>query len=260
MRQQKQTNTRYGNMKYFVDDPVIGRSLDLYGEYCHNEIEWMKTLTNSKSFVIDIGANIGTHTIGIAPHVKRVLAFEPDPSNFELLLQNLSTTMSKNVTPVPIAASDVLAQVGTAFDYGKTTLTTSGEIAATPIDMIQELPGIDFVKIDVEGTELKVLNGMRQTIASNKPQMLIEMQDPTTYAKTFDFLNGFEYNIYWLSVSTYTEHNHKGNTQDVFGKQHGVINWIASTSDLSNELISVVDRNDTVERMAWRRIHNVGND
>jgi hypothetical protein len=50
---------------YFLDDPVIGRSLELYGEYCHDEIEWMKTLTNPKSFVLDIGANIGTHTIGI---------------------------------------------------------------------------------------------------------------------------------------------------------------------------------------------------
>jgi FkbM family methyltransferase len=45
--------------------------------------------------------------------------------------------------------------------------------------MIEGLPRIDFVKIDVEGMELKVLNGMRQTIASYKPQMLIEMQDPT---------------------------------------------------------------------------------
>ena len=180
MRPQKQTNTRYGNVVYFLDDPVIGRSLELYGEYCHDEIEWMKTLTNPESFVLDIGANIGTHVIGIAPHVKRVMAFEPDPDNFDLLVKNLATTMCIHVTPVPAAASDVLGQLGTQLDYVKTSLTTSGEIPATPIDMIEGLPRIDFVKIDVEGMELKVLNGMRQTIASYKPQMLIEMQDPTT--------------------------------------------------------------------------------
>jgi len=256
MRLQKQTNTRYGNMVYFLDDPTIGQSLELYGEYCHDEIEWMKTLTNPKSFVLDIGANIGTHVIGIAPHVKRVMAFEPDPDNFDLLVKNVSTTMCSNVTPVPAAASDVLGQVGTAFDYGKTRLTTTGEIPATPIDMIEGLPRIDFVKIDVEGMELKVLNGMRQTIASYKPQMLIEMQDTTTYAKTYDFLNGFGYNIYWLPVRTYTEFNHKNNTEDVFGPQHGVINWIASTADLSVKLSSVVDRDDTVERMVYRRSQN----
>ena len=256
MRPQKQTNTRYGNIVYFLDDPTIGQSLELYGEYCHDEIEWMKTLTNPESFVLDIGANIGTHTIGIAPHVKRVTAFEPDPDNFDLLVKNVATTMCKNVTPVPAAASDVLGQVGTAFDYGKTRVTTTGEIPASPIDMIKGLPRIDFVKIDVEGMELKVLNGMRQTIASYKPQMLIEMQDPTTYAKTYDFLNGFGYNIYWLPVRTYTEFNHKNNTEDVFGPQHGVINWIASTADLSVKLSGVVDRDDTVERMVYRRSQN----
>ena len=256
MRPQKQTNTRYGNMVYFLDDPVIGRSLELYGEYCHDEIEWMKTLTNPESFVLDIGANIGTHTIGIAPHVKRVMAFEPDPDNFDLLVKNVATTMCSNVTPVPAAASDVLDKVGTHFDYGKTRVTTTGETPATPIDMIEGLPRIDFVKIDVEGMELKVLNGMRQTIASHKPQMLIEMQDENVYAKTYDFLNGFGYNIYWLPVSTYTEHNHKSNAENVFGAQHGVINWIASTADLSVKLSSVVDRDDTVERMVYRRSQN----
>src|SRR6056300_223236 len=256
MRLQKQTNTRYGNITYFLDDPVIGRSLELYGEYCHEEIEWMTMLTNPESFVLDIGANIGTHTIGIAPHVKRVMAFEPDPDNFDLQVKNLSTTMCSNVTPVPAAASDVLGQVGTAFDYGKTRVTTTGDIPASPIDMIEGLPRIDFVKIDVEGMELKVLNGMRQTIASYKPQMLIEMQDENVYAKTYDFLNGFGYNIYWLPVRTYTEFNHKNNTEDVFGQQHGVINWIASTADLSVKLSSVVDRDDTVERMVYRRTRN----
>ena len=256
MKSAKQINTRYGNMLFFEGDNTIGMALDLYGEYCHEEIEWMKTLTNPKSFVLDIGANIGTHTIGIAPHVKRVMAFEPDPDNFDLLVKNLATTMCSNVTPVPAAASDVLGKVGTQFDYGKTSLTTSGEIPATPIDMIEGLPRIDFVKIDVEGMELKVLNGMRQTIASYKPQMLIEMQDENVYAKTYDFLNGFGYNIYWLPVRTYTEFNHKNNKEDVFGAQHGVINWIASTADLSVKLSSVVDRDDTVERMVYRRSQN----
>jgi len=260
MRLQKQTNTRYGNITYFLDDPTIGQSLELYGEYCHEEIEWMTMLTNPESFVLDIGANIGTHTIGISPHVKRVMAFEPDPDNFDLLVKNLAATMCGNVTPVPAAASDVLGNVGTQFDYGKTSIIPSGEIPATPIDMIEGLPRIDFVKIDVEGMELKVLNGMRQTIASYKPQMLIEMQDTTTYAKTYDFLNGFGYNIYWLPVRTYTEFNHKNNKEDVFGAQHGVINWICSTIQLNTTLQAVVDRDDTVERMVWRRNQNVGND
>jgi len=37
-----QTNTRYGNMLYIDGDPTIGRSLELYGEYCHAEVEESK--------------------------------------------------------------------------------------------------------------------------------------------------------------------------------------------------------------------------
>ena len=79
---------RYGNMYVFDDDPTIGQSLKIYGEYCHPEIEIIKKFIDSNSFFIDIGANIGTHTIGLAPYVGTVLAFEPAPENVDLLKKN----------------------------------------------------------------------------------------------------------------------------------------------------------------------------
>jgi len=260
MRPQKQTNTRYGDMFYFAEDPTIGRSLELYGEYCHNEVEIVKQLANPNGVLVDVGANIGTHTIGLAPHVARVLCFEPDPEIHKLLVQNIAISKHKNITAVPLALSDMQSQVGTQFDYGKTMTTSTGNIHATPLDMIDGLPSIDFIKIDVEGSELKVLNGMRQTIATSKPNMLIEMQDVTTYADTFELLQGFDYYIYWFTVATYNISNHKQNKEDVFGPQHGVINWICSREKLNTTLQAVVDRNDTVERMVWRRNQNVGDD
>ena len=253
MKISKQTNTRYGNMLFFEGDNTIGLALDLYGEYCYTEVEWMTMLTNPKSFVLDIGANIGTHTIPISKHVDRVMAFEPDPDNFDLLVKNLAMTMCKNVTTAPVAIADTTTQVGTLFDYGKTTLTGAGNIPCTSIDEIQDLPKVDFVKIDVEGMELQVLQGMRNTIAKDKPQMLIEMQDATTYPETFDFLQQQGYRIYWLPVATYYKDNHKGNSENVFGTQHGVINWIATIANLDEQLIAVVDRDDTVERMNYRQ-------
>ena len=75
MRPQKQINTRYGNMIIFSDDPTIGRSLELYGEYCYPEIELILNFVNPNSLVLDVGANIGSHSIAIAPYVKNVVAF-----------------------------------------------------------------------------------------------------------------------------------------------------------------------------------------
>lgn len=259
MRPQKQTNTRYGNMLYFLDDPTIGRSLELYGEYCHAEIQAIKGLVTPTSWFVDIGANIGTHTIGVSPYVNRVVAFEPDSDNFDLLLKNISTCGCQNVTSTPLAISDKFGEVATQFDYGKTTVVPGTAVKTASLDMLG-LPQIDFVKIDVEGMELAVLQGMSATLQGFKPDLLIEMQDPTTYSKIYDYLNSFNYYMYWMPVATYNTNNHKKNADNAFGNQHGVVNWLCSTEQLNTTLQAVVDRDDTVERMVWRTRENVGND
>ena len=259
MRPQKQTNTRYGNMLYMEDDPTIGRSLELYGEYCHSEIEAIKNFVGPTSWFVDIGANIGTHTVGVSPYVNRVVAFEPDSDNFNLLIKNISTCGCKNVTPTQLAMSSNFGEVDTQFDYGKTTLVPGTAVKVASLDMIG-LPQIDFVKIDVEGMELDVLQGMTATLQGFKPHLLIEMQDETKYSKIYDYLKEFGYYMYWMPVATYNTNNHKNNKENVFGNQHGVINWICSAEQLNTTLQAVVDRDDTVERMVWRRNQDVGND
>ena len=258
-KQLKQTNTRYGNMLYIVDDPTIGRSLELYGEYCHAEIETIKALVNNQCWFIDVGANIGVHTIGVSPYVERVVAFEPDLDNFDVLVKNCSGCGCENVTTTRLALGDQMGEVSTQFDYGKTTLATGTDIKTAPFDMLG-IPRADFIKIDVEGMEVNVLYGMRNTLATYKPSLLIEMQDPTRYSRIYDYLKGFNYNMYWMPVATFNTNNHKNNSENVFGNQHGVINWLCSATVLNTTLQAVVDKDDTVERMVWRRSQDVGND
>lgn len=255
----KKTNTRYGNMLYIDGDPTIGRSLELYGEYCHLEVEAIKSLVTQNSWFVDVGANIGVHTVGVSPHVQRVVALEPDLDNFDVLVKNCSGCGCKNVTPTRLAVSDQMGKTSTQFDYGKTTLVSGAACKTAPIDMLG-LPQIDFVKIDVEGMELEVLYGMRGTLASAKPYLLIEMQDPTRYSRIYEYLKGFGYYMYWMPVATFNANNHKNNSENVFGNQHGVINWLCSATELNTTLQAVVDKDDTVERMVWRRSQNVGND
>jgi hypothetical protein len=152
-----------------------------------------------------------------------------------------------------------MGDTSTAFDYGKTTLISGTDIKTAPLDMLG-LPQVDFVKIDVEGMELQVLYGMRSTLANFKPHLMIEMQDPARYSRIYDYLKSFNYYMYWMPVSTYNTNNHKNNSENVFGNQHGVINWLCSATVLNTTLQAVVDKDDTVERMVWRRSQNVGND
>ena len=257
----KLTETKYGKFIIPIDDPTIGKSLDLYGEYCDPEIDLLKMLIKPDGWFIDIGANIGTHTIPISKICERVLAFEPDAENFDILGKNVAglCASKQNVTVSRLALGDMNGECSTNFDYGKTTIVEGNEVKMAPLDVLG-LPKINVVKIDVEGKELSVLVGMRNILTNAKPDLLIEMQDESTYADTFDFLKSVNYNMFWFPVPTYNPNNHKQNKQDIFGRQHGVINWVCSADKLNTSLQPVVDRDDTVERMEWRKRQNVGND
>ena len=255
------TETKYGKFIVPTDDPTIGRSLDLYGEYCQSEIDLLKNLVKPNSWFIDIGANIGTHTIPLSFECQRVLAFEPDIENYTLLGKNVSglCTEKNNVTLTHLAIGSESKKVDTEFDYGKTTIKDGDTVMMAPLDMLN-LPQIDVVKIDVEGKELDVLVGMRTTLTTFKPDLLIEMQNTETYADTFDFLQSVNYKMYWFPVATYNHNNQKNNKENVFGNEHGVVNWVCTAYELNTMLEPVVDRDDTIERMTYRSRKNVGND
>ena len=249
----KQTNTRYGDMWYFHEDPTIGRSLNLYGEYSQVEIIFMQYFTNSESIVVDIGANIGTHTLGVCQTVGHVIAIEPDQYNYNLLTMN--TESRENVTRMRLAISNCAGQTGTFFDFGKTKLERGDRCPLVTLDSL-ELPP-DFIKIDVEGMELQCLQGATDTISFYRPIMLIEMQDTSKYPQVFDYLKAKNYSLWWLPVGTYHPENWKGNTEDVFGSKHGVVNWLCTPDLINTTLQPVVDRDDTMERMVYRQNNEI---
>tara|TARA_B100001057_G_scaffold496477_1_gene598061 strand:- start:1089 stop:1895 length:807 start_codon:yes stop_codon:yes gene_type:complete len=257
----KLTETRYGKFIIPADDPTIGRSMDEYGEYCDAEIDLLKKLVKPDSWFIDIGANIGTHTVPLSYECERVLAFEPDPENYDILGKNVAGLCSwkNNVTVTKLALGSEAKDVTTKFDFGKTTIVEGTGIKMAPYDLLG-IPKTSVVKIDVEGNELDVLVGMRSTLTSQKPEILVEMQDETMYSKTYDFFKSIKYNMYWFPVRTFNPVNQKGKKEDIFGDKHGVINWLASADLLKTNLNPVVDREDTVQRMVYRSRENVGND
>ena len=70
----KSTKTRYSkNFSYYSTDEMIGRSLELYGEYSQSELEFLLSMLNENSVVYDVGANIGYHTTAFASVAKKSL-------------------------------------------------------------------------------------------------------------------------------------------------------------------------------------------
>jgi FkbM family methyltransferase len=137
--------------------------------------------------VIDVGANIGWYTILASRAVGDdglVIAFEPDPTNFELLKRNVESNGCRNVRLEQKALSNKPGSV-TLFlhesNKGMHSLLSfkesEGSIDVEAVSLYDYLSAntrrIDFVKIDVEGAEAFVLEGMRKTLAANPDMSLL---------------------------------------------------------------------------------------
>lgn len=120
---------------------------------------------------IDVGANIGEVSILFSQRAGaggRVLAFEPHPRIFKYLVGNLAFNDCTNVTPRNLALGAAPGRVrmsdGKRDDLNR--VTQAGEIEVTCSTLDAELPAqpVGFLKIDVEGHELEVLQGGRATL------------------------------------------------------------------------------------------------
>lgn len=82
------------------NDIYIGKSLELYGEYAGLEGKMLISLVQPGQTVIEVGANIGSHTVGLAKRVGlsgKVFAFEPQRACFELLQSQIALNQLRGV-------------------------------------------------------------------------------------------------------------------------------------------------------------------
>ena len=146
------------------------------GEYEIETTELFREHIKSGMSVLDIGAHVGYYTLlaaKLAGAEGRVFSFEPDLDNYGLLRRNIESNGYANITTVNQAVSD-LSGTRTLFisrlDNGRHSIyhqshseSESIAVPATTIDdyfKALDWPQLHFIKMDVEGSELDVLNGM----------------------------------------------------------------------------------------------------
>ncbi len=132
--------------------------------------------------VLDTGAYVGDTALWFSKAVGpqgKVYAFEPEPGNFAKLKANLERNKVTNVIPLQLAVSETKGelQVTSSANSSVITQTSTGtSVKVTTIDKFLEankLPRVDFIKMDVEGHELKVLAGASGTIRTFKPSLAL---------------------------------------------------------------------------------------
>lgn len=91
--------TRHGIFLINKEDTFVGRSLDMYGEWCQSEVVLFSKVVREGDVVIDVGANIGAFSIPLAKFVGQkgaVVAFEPQRQLFQLLSANVALNELNN--------------------------------------------------------------------------------------------------------------------------------------------------------------------
>jgi len=131
-------------------------------EYCDTQNKTFKT-------VIDVGAWCGTWSRLVEPYADQIIAFEPDKIHFECLQRNC--TIKNNNRQQAVGSEDKLVSLTDDNFTQKKRIAGPGDIRMIRIDDL-EYKNIDLIKIDVEGYELEVLKGARDTLKTVKYVML----------------------------------------------------------------------------------------
>jgi len=224
----KQEYCRHGQMMFFPHDIYIGRSLDKYGEYSAEETDFLMTATPVGGFVVEVGANIGCHTVPLAQKVGAtgcVLAFEPQRVIHQMLCGNLALNGLWNVSAqhAALGAKEGTVQVPLVayeqdMNFGGIAMT---EAPGEPVPMVKldmyPLTRLDLLKIDVEGMELDVLQGAETTVGKFRPLIYCENDRQEKSSALVAHLRSLDYDLYWHTPPLFREQNFRGCSENVFG-------------------------------------------
>ncbi|MDD5687478.1 MAG: FkbM family methyltransferase [Elusimicrobia bacterium] len=195
-------------------------SLDLFGidELIIFSFYWL----NRKRYknVVDIGANIGLHSIILNKCGYKVKAFEPDPRHFDVLQKNLSLNSCVSVKAFNCAVSSKSGKMEFIRVLGNTTSShlagskrnTYGKMDKFSVNVqaISELLSwADLIKIDAEGHEKEILLSTKKTDWATT-DALVEVESKFNARDIFDYFKALKINLFsqknnWQKVNHFRE-------------------------------------------------------
>ncbi len=167
-----------------------------HGWIAHREALFRDRVLGPGMVAVDVGANLGFHTLGMARRVGptgRVHAFEPDPHHFRLLARAVAESGCTNVELHEAAVSDTAGTAQlflAAANRGDNRLVAAAEsrahvsVRTVPVDdVVAPEPRVDLIKIDAQGAEVEVLRGMRATLRDRAGVRLLVELSPGLLAR-----------------------------------------------------------------------------
>jgi FkbM family methyltransferase len=206
-----------------LNDPGISRTLIHFGTREKEHICILNKELSSGNVIIDLGANIGYYALmeaNIVGNDGYVYALEPSPSNADMLRKNISLNNYDGIVEVfQMGASNKtgkekfytseMSNLGTFSPtryYGKSSMAKSSPTISTKTtnipDFIVDRKPIDFIRMDIEGYEVEVFEGMMPLLEDKNfsPKILFETHRPkyddTHHSMRKALLKMFEYGYY----------------------------------------------------------------
>ena len=236
----RSVTTKYGECWFYGKDEYIGRSLYSYGEFSGAECEEIISLAAGGK-CLDVGANIGFMSMALSYSGCSVVAFEPQPELFKLLVRNVRP-LTVSSSPVALSDKNGIAKMpriryGERGNYGGLGLDQRSELGTidVPTSTLDSydiathgVSNVDFIKIDVEGHELQVLQGATETILRDKPVMYIEDDRPEKSDSLRKYIKHLGYSIKESNTPMFRENNFLGNKKNIWGVHYISKNLICS--------------------------------
>lgn len=190
-----------------------GAAAELYwlGSYEPPALEFFIAIARHSAVMLDIGARDGTYAIAAAatnPEAQ-VIAFEPEPIASVLLAQNLALNPDLNVEVHNVVLAAETGETSFYFNAGNSSLRADFRPNVPPTtvqakrgdDIVGERGPVGLVKIDTEGAEPVVLNGLAATIDRDRPVIVSEVLIGRTEVGLEEFFDGRRYAPWRLTAA-----------------------------------------------------------
>ncbi|MDC2824645.1 FkbM family methyltransferase [Rodentibacter pneumotropicus] len=229
-----------------IEGDFISQFVKAYGEWSEVEVQFFRSILSSHSNIIEVGANIGIHSVPLAKFAPqgKLFCFEPQRIIFQTLCANISLNHLTNVYAYHQGVSNQKEEIeipssnyDTVWNYGSFSLdkgfdtegnfqgSTHNEwVQVVTLDKhpeIQKLTELSLLKIDAEGFDLNVLKGATNIINQYKPVIFIEAH-PHKSEAILNYLNQLDYQCFWFISDRYQPNNYFNQEKTISGLDYNL--------------------------------------
>ncbi len=223
---------RDGVLLYNRFDQYIGRSIELYGEYCAERTELLRSVLQAGDIAVEVGAYIGITTLALARGVGStgaVIAIEAQRISHQMLCANLALNNITNVYAPLMAATEEPGQIivpimsprvennFSALGIKDQEWEGGDAVPANTIDSF-ELQHCRLLVVDAEGMEVEVLRGAEATLATCAPIVYVANHRRDKSPALISHLMDRGYQLFWSITPVWRAGNFAGNDTNHFAE------------------------------------------